>query len=78
MAWQMGAASAFAFATRHKPNSIVDGLRNKGVSEVEIFAPKIGTNKINGLRGAEIRCKDDRSRPFETSPVGYQAFDLNH
>ena len=30
----------------------------------KIFARKIGTNKINGLGAAEIRCKDDRSSSF--------------
>jgi hypothetical protein len=34
------------------------------VAQFKIFARKIGTNKINGLGAAEIRCKDDRASPF--------------
>ena len=33
----------------------------------KIFAPRSGLNGINGLRGAEIRCKKARPRPFATS-----------
>jgi hypothetical protein len=57
---ERGYQNLFAIPTSQK---VAEPRVSRG-AEIKIFARKIGTNKINGLRGAKIRRKDDCASPF--------------